>query len=46
MEATEIYGEPSERMLLQLRDKAAVLGDHSRVVVTPRHAGFSRLEPR
>lgn len=43
MEAIEIYGEPSERMLVQLRDKAAALGDRSRVVVTPRHAGFSRL---
>lgn len=43
MEAIEIYGEPSERMLEQLRDKADALGDEGRVVVDRLHAGFARL---
>lgn len=43
MEAIEIYGDPSERVLEQLRDKADALGEQGRVVVDRLHAGFARL---
>lgn len=43
MEGIEVYGEASERMLEQLRDKAAALGDDERVTVRHRYAGFERL---
>lgn len=43
MEGIEVYGEASGRMLEQLREKAAALGDEGRVVVQHRHAGFERL---
>jgi quinol monooxygenase YgiN len=38
----DIYGDPSERALQQLRAKAALLGDGS-VSVNPFHAGFVRI---
>lgn len=43
MEVIEVYGEPTERMLEQLREKAQALGEHSGVVVDRLHAGFDRL---
>lgn len=43
LEAIEVYGEPSERMLAQLQKKAEMLGDQGRVVVDRLHAGFARL---
>lgn len=44
MEGIEIYGEPSDRMMEQLQNKAAALGEAGRVVVDRRHAGFARLD--
>lgn len=43
MEAIEVYGEPSERMLEQLEDKADALGEDGRVVVDRLHRGFARM---
>jgi hypothetical protein len=43
MEAIEIYGEPSERVLEQLDSKARALGGEDRVTVGELHAGFSKL---
>lgn len=43
MEAIEIYGEPSERMLEQLKQKAEDLGDQGSVRVDRLHAGFTRM---
>lgn len=43
MEAIEVYGEPSDRMLEQLEQKAHDLGEHGNVRVERLHAGFSRL---
>lgn len=43
MQGIEVYGEASERMLEQLREKAAALGDEERVTVQHRHAGFERI---
>lgn len=43
MDAIEVYGEASNRMLEQLERKAATLGEHGRVSVQPLHAGFARL---
>ena len=40
MDGIEIYGPTSERMMRQLRDKAASLGTGGTVVVTERYAGF------
>ena len=37
-----VYGDPSERVLTQLRGKARLLGTGS-VFVHPHHAGFSRF---
>ena len=38
----ECYGQPSERALAQMRDKAAALGGSGTVVSVGRFAGFSR----
>lgn len=46
MEAIEVYGEPSDRMMQQLQEKAEALGEHGRVVVHRRHGGFNRLPAR
>jgi hypothetical protein len=46
MEAIEVYGEPSERMLEQLRSKARDLGERGTVSVGSLHAGFSRVAAR
>lgn len=43
MEAIEVYGEPSDRMLEQLRDKADALGEDGRVVVDRLQTGFARM---
>jgi hypothetical protein len=42
LSSIHIYGEPSERALRQLHDKARLLGSGD-VVVQPLHAGFSRF---
>jgi hypothetical protein len=39
-----IYGEPGEKALKQLRDKARLLGS-GKVIVHGLHAGFSRFLP-
>ena len=39
----EIYGRPSDRALVQLREKARMLGTSERVVVLEREVGFARL---
>lgn len=44
LEAIEVYGEPSGRMLEQLEEKAEMLGEQGRVVVGRLHAGFARFE--
>ena len=44
MEGIEVYGEPTDHMLEQLRQKAAALGESGRVVVDRQYAGFSRLD--
>lgn len=45
LEAIEVYGEASDRMLEQLRRKAEMLGDgNTQVIVDGLHAGFARLE--
>ena len=43
--AIECYGQPSERALEQLRQKAAALGDGGTVVSVGRFAGFMHLHP-
>lgn len=43
MEAIEIYGPASDRMLEQLDEKAAALGEQGAVVVSDRYAGFTRV---
>lgn len=42
MEAIEVYGEPSDRMLEQLESKARALGGEA-VSVGALHAGFTRI---
>lgn len=44
MESIEIYGEPTNRMMEQLQQKAEALGEAGRVVVDRQHAGFARLD--
>lgn len=43
MEGIEVYGDPTDRMLEQLQQKAEALGKTGRVVVDRREAGFARL---
>lgn len=43
MEGIEVYGDPTDKMLAQLRQKAEALGTDGRVTVARRHAGFARL---
>jgi hypothetical protein len=43
LSSIRIYGEPSEKVLKQAREKAALLG-RSDVVVEPLHAGFVRVD--
>ena len=43
MEAIEVYGEPSKRMLEQLESKARDLGERGSVTVGALHAGFTRI---
>ncbi len=42
LSSIHIYGEPSEKVLKQSREKARLLG-HGTVVVDSLHAGFTRL---
>jgi quinol monooxygenase YgiN len=44
MEAIEVYGEATPRMLEQLAAKADALGDVGSVTVVPLEAGFHRLQ--
>lgn len=46
MEAIEVYGRPSSRVLEQLDGKARDLGGAGSVTVGTLHAGFSRLADR
>lgn len=43
MQAIEVYGDPSQRMLEQLEQKAKDLGEQGTVRVGRLQAGFSRL---
>lgn len=43
MEAIEVYGPTTDRMLELLDEKAAMLGEHGRVEVGDLHAGFARV---
>ena len=43
LSSIQIYGEPSEKALGQLRDKVRQLGSEDVIVHAP-HAGFSRFE--
>jgi hypothetical protein len=43
LSSIRVYGEPSERAVRQLHEKARLLGC-SDVIVQPLHAGFSRLD--
>ena len=43
MEGIEVYGSTSGRMLDQLNEKVAMLGEHGRVVLGDLHAGFARV---
>lgn len=45
MEGIEVYGEPTDRMLEQLEQKARDLGEDGSVQVAGRHAGFARMDP-
>jgi hypothetical protein len=44
LSSIRIYGEPSEKLLQQLHEKARLLG-RGGVVVDPWHAGFTRSAP-
>lgn len=44
VEGIEVYGEPTDRMMEQLRQKADALGEAGRVVVDRQYAGFARLD--
>jgi hypothetical protein len=44
LSSIQIYGEPSERALGQLREKVRLLGS-GEVIVHAQHAGFSRCSP-
>lgn len=46
MEAIEVYGEPSDRVLEQLESKARDLGGPGSVTIGALHTGFSRLTDR
>lgn len=43
LESIDVYGEPSERGLEQLRRKAEALGGSSEVTVHRSHEGFARI---
>jgi quinol monooxygenase YgiN len=45
LSSIHIYGEPSEKVLKQVREKAQLLG-RGAVVVTSLHAGFTRFGAR
>lgn len=45
LSSIHIYGEPSEKVLKQAREKARLLG-RGDVVVDTLHAGFTRLAAR
>ena len=41
--AIDVYGEPSDKMLQQLQQKAQTLGESGSVAVHRLHAGFNRV---
>jgi hypothetical protein len=43
LSSIQIYGEPSEKVLQQSREKARLLGSGAAVSVDALHAGFTRL---
>lgn len=43
IQAIEVYGDPSPRVMELLEDKAEMLGDSGRVEVHSRQGGFMRL---
>lgn len=43
MQAIEVYGEPSPKVMELLEDKAAMLGDSGRVEVHSPQGGFMRI---
>jgi len=45
LQGIEVFGEPSEVVLEQLRAKARDLGDSGSVVIRPRDVGFARFQP-
>lgn len=44
MDSIEVYGEPPDRMLQLLEQKARALGEAGRAVVGRRQAGFGRFD--
>lgn len=46
MQAIEVYGRPTERVLELLEDKAEMLGEAGRVEVHTPQGGFMRLPSR
>jgi hypothetical protein len=45
LSSIRIYGEPTEKVLMQLHDKARLLGSGN-VIVHSQQSGFSRFEAR
>lgn len=45
MQSIQVYGQPSERVVQLLDQKAEMLGEHGRVEVHRRQAGFARVSP-
>jgi quinol monooxygenase YgiN len=43
LSSIQFYGEPSEKVLQQSREKSRLLGSGAEVSVDPLHAGFTRL---
>lgn len=43
LQAIEVYGRPSDKVLGQLQQKAEMLGAGGNVAVSERHAGFARV---
>jgi len=46
LQSIEVYGEPSDTVLKQLRQKAQMLGKSGTVLVHKPHAGFARFGSR
>ena len=39
----EVYGQPSDKAIVQLREKAKLLGSGGKVTLLASHAGFARM---